>query len=239
MSHPPARIEAFGDAAVLVTLGGALDAGLNGRARGLATAVEARRSAGARVGRAVAAHGGVLVPFDPLELAPSDARALLADLVAAIGAAAGGPEAGTGAAEAGTEDPGTGTFRLHEIPVRYGGEDGPDLDATADLLGLTSRELVEVHAGTTYEVLFLGFAPGFGYLGPLPGTLEAPRLEAPRPRVAAGSVAIAGRQTAVYPFALPGGWRLIGRTETQVWDVRRDPPAVFAPGDRVRFIPLP
>lgn len=228
MSDEPARIEAFGDAAVLVTLGGTPDTGPHRRARALAGAVEARRAGGVRVGRAVAAQTGVLVPFDPLELDARDARALVADLLAAI-------EEG---AEAGTEHPAADPVRLHEIPVRYGGEDGPDLEATADLLGLTPRELVEVHAGSTYEVLFLGFAPGFGYLGPLPEALQAPRLETPRPRVAAGSVAIAGRQTAVYPFALPGGWRLIGRTDTQVWDVRLDPPALFAPGDRVRFTPI-
>ena len=230
MNDEPARIVAFGDAAVLVTLGGTLDAGLNRRVRAVAAAVEARRSAGARLGRAVAAHAGVLVPFDPLELAPSAARELVAGVVAAADA---------GGAEAGSDDAAAIPLRIHEIPVRYGGAEGPDLDATAALLGLTSAEVVEAHAGTTYEVFFLGFAPGFGYLGPLPEALEAPRLETPRPRVPAGSVSIAGRQTAVYPSARPGGWRLIGRTETRVWDVRRDPPALFAPGDRVRFIPSP
>ena len=87
------------------------------------------------------------------------------------------------------------------------------------------------------DAFFLGFAPGFAYLGPLPASIATPRLDIPRPRVPAGSVAIAGAQTAIYPTETPGGWRLIGRTDARLWDASRAEPALIRPGDRVRFVP--
>jgi KipI family sensor histidine kinase inhibitor len=123
-----------------------------------------------------------------------------------------------------------------EIPVRYGGDDGPDLEGVAGRLGLASDAVVALHAGTTYRVFMLGFAPGFAYLGTLPAELSLPRRTEPRPSVPAGSVAIAARQTGVYPVATPGGWHLIGRTEVTLWDPSAEPPARLAPGDRVRFV---
>ena len=128
--------------------------------------------------------------------------------------------------------------RLVEVPVRYGGADGPDLEDVARLHGLRPSDVVELHASVEYEAFFLGFAPGFAYLGPLPASLVTPRLDVPRPRVPAGSVAIAGAQSAIYPTDTPGGWRLIGRTDLRPWDVARDPPALILPGDRVRFVPV-
>ncbi len=120
-----------------------------------------------------------------------------------------------------------------EIPVVYDGEDIADV---ARMSGLTPREVVELHAGGTYEVGFVGFAPGFGYLTGLDARLHVPRLDSPRTSVPAGSVAIAGPYAAVYPSASPGGWRLLGRTSTAVFDVDRDPPALLRPGFRVRFV---
>jgi KipI family sensor histidine kinase inhibitor len=125
-----------------------------------------------------------------------------------------------------------------ELPTRYGGADGPDLDEVAALHGLSARAVIEFHAGTVYRVAFVGFLPGFAYLGSLPHSLATPRRATPRERVPAGSVGIADRQTGVYPFASPGGWQLIGRTATTVWDPRRDPPALLEPGRRIRFVPL-
>jgi KipI family sensor histidine kinase inhibitor len=124
-----------------------------------------------------------------------------------------------------------------EIPVRYGRADGPDLDAIAELKGMRPSALVELHASTAYRVLFLGFAPGFGYLGPLPETLNVPRRASPRVRVPAGSVAIAGQHTAIYPVESPGGWHVLGRTTAAMWDPRRSPPALLEPGMLVRFVP--
>jgi KipI family sensor histidine kinase inhibitor len=128
--------------------------------------------------------------------------------------------------------------RQHTIAVRYGGHDGPDLERIAAAAGLTRERVIELHAGAEYTVAALGFAPGFAYLDSLPTELRVPRRDSPRPRVPAGSVAIAGGQTAIYPHATPGGWHLIGRTDACLFDPKRTPPNLFSPGDRVRFVPL-
>lgn len=125
--------------------------------------------------------------------------------------------------------------RLQMIPAVYGGEDGPDLPDVAALCGLSEEEVIELHLATELLVLFLGFAPGFAYLGDLPEALRVPRLATPRTRTPAGSVAIAGHMAGIYPAELPGGWRLIGRTTVTLFDPHRDPPALLSPGDRVRF----
>ena len=122
-----------------------------------------------------------------------------------------------------------------EIAVRYGGDDGPDLSDVARSTVLDEGEVVRRHAEQTYTVGFIGFSPGFAYLLGLPAELATPRLETPRTRIPAGSVAIGGAYTGVYPRATPGGWRLIGRTDADLFDPTRDPPALLAPGDRVRF----
>jgi len=124
------------------------------------------------------------------------------------------------------------------LPVRYGGADGPDLDDVARLHGCASADVIARHTAPLYDVVMLGFLPGFPYLSGLPETLHTPRLAVPRALVPAGSVGIGGSQTGVYPCALPGGWRIIGRTETALFDVQADPPALLRPGDRVRFVPL-
>lgn len=126
--------------------------------------------------------------------------------------------------------------RVQTVPVTY---DGPDLAEAATRLGIGTAELIRRHSARTYRVRFLGFAPGFAYLGPLDPGLVLPRRGEPRPRVPAGSVAIAGDQTAVYPFETPGGWHLIGRTPIVPFDTDRDPPSLFAAGDEVRFEPVP
>lgn len=127
--------------------------------------------------------------------------------------------------------------RQRRIPVIYGGEHGPDLADVAELCGLSQAEVIERHAATELRVLFLGFAPGFAYLGELPDELHVPRLATPRTRTPAGSVAIAGSMSGIYPADLPGGWRVIGRTSVVLFDPRGDPPAHLAPGDTVRFDP--
>lgn len=128
--------------------------------------------------------------------------------------------------------------REREIPVHYGGEWGPDLEEAARHCGLTPAELVARHSGGDYRVYFLGFQPGFAYLGGLAPALAVPRRREPRLRVPAGSVGIGGAQTGIYPAASPGGWQLIGRTDLTLFDPRRDEPSYLLPGDRVRFVPL-
>lgn len=128
--------------------------------------------------------------------------------------------------------------RLRTIPIVYGGEHGPDLQATAEILGTSPHELVARHAAAEVGVLFCGFAPGFAYLGELPAELSAPRLATARTRTPAGSVGIAGSMTGIYPADLPGGWRVIGRTPLLLFDPHRDPPSYLGPGDTVRWRPV-
>lgn len=118
------------------------------------------------------------------------------------------------------------------VPVHY---DGPDLEAVAEHWGCPPQEVVRRHTATGFVSAFCGFAPGFAYLLGLPPELAVPRLASPRPRVSPGSVALADTWCGIYPSASPGGWRIIGRTDAVLWDVDRDPPALLAPGVRVRF----
>jgi|SRR5215467_13590388 len=125
-----------------------------------------------------------------------------------------------------------------EIPVCYGGEFGPDLDDVAANHGITPERVVKLHSSTTYLVYFLGFVPGFAYLGELPKELVTPRLAAPRKKVPAGSVGIAGNQTGIYPFETPGGWRLLGRTPLSMFRTDRDHLSLLSIGDRVQFVSI-
>ncbi len=120
-----------------------------------------------------------------------------------------------------------------EIPVHY---DGPDLPEVAERLNLTAEEVIRLHSEPVYTVFMIGFQPGFPYLGPLPAALELPRRSTPRLRVPAGSVAIAGQQTGIYPQSSPGGWHLIGHTDFQLFDPATRPPARLQAGGRVRFV---
>lgn len=157
------------------------------------------------------------VVYDPLA---DDGDAVLAAL------AAGWEEA------AGTDAP----TRRVDIPVHYGGGDGPDLELVARHCGLHPDDVVQLHSQARYTVFFVGFQPGFAYLGGLPEALATPRLATPRPSVPAGSVAIGGAQTGVYPQQSPGGWNLIGRTALALFDPARDEPSLLQPGDSVRFV---
>lgn len=121
------------------------------------------------------------------------------------------------------------------IPVCYGGEFGIDLGEVAQQCRIDSERVIELHCAGNYTVAMLGFMPGFPYLRGLHRDLHTPRLDAPRERVPAGSVAIGGAQTGIYPRELPGGWRVIGRTPLTLFDASREPPALLAPGQRVRF----
>lgn len=230
------RIEPFGEGALLVTLGDRLDLVVNARARRLAAVVEAHRAIDPRLGPPVAAAASVLVPFDALLLGSPEAAQVVEELATTAGAESPADEA---VATSGADGAGANGARTPiEIEVHYGGRDGPDLPAVADAHGLRPEDIIELHAGSTWTALFLGFAPGFAYLGPLPPGLATARRATPRERVGAGSVAIGGDQTAVYPFELPGGWQVIGRTEATTWDIARPRPNLLAPGDLVRFVPI-
>lgn len=160
------------------------------------------------------AYTSVLVEFDPRRTTAAGMERMVRDRLAAAG---GEPLPAP---------------RLVQIPVEYG---GPDLEDVARLTGLLPAEVARLHASADYTVCFLGFSPGFPYLSGLPERLAVPRLPSPRKRVPAGSVAIGGAQTGVYPVASPGGWRIIGRTSLRLFHPERDPPVLLAIGDRVRF----
>lgn len=123
-----------------------------------------------------------------------------------------------------------------DIPVRYGGEYGPDLTALAEQKGMSVAELVARHTEPVYTVYFIGFQPGFPYLGGLPPELYSPRHATPRTQVPAGSVGIGGEQTGIYPFASPGGWQLLGRTELPLFDLNNAHPTLLKAGDTLRFV---
>lgn len=127
--------------------------------------------------------------------------------------------------------------RAIEIPVVYGGEAGPDLAHVANHCGMSEKQVVELHASIEYRVWFIGFQPGFPYLGGMPEALTTPRRAEPRISVPAGSVGIGGAQTGIYPLESPGGWNLIGRTDLTLFNSRLAEPSLLRPGDTLRFIP--
>jgi len=129
--------------------------------------------------------------------------------------------------------------RRIEIPVVYGGDGGPDLADVARHAGLSEKQVVEKHSQVDYVVYFIGFQPGFPYLGGLAPELATPRRAEPRLSVPAGSVGIGGSQTGIYPLPTPGGWQIIGHTPLALFNPQKNPPGLLAPGDTVRFVPQP
>jgi KipI family sensor histidine kinase inhibitor len=166
------------------------------------------------------AYCSVLIKFDALKLRHDELEAILRPYLDRL------------------EDVYLPEPRQVEIPVCYGGEYGPDLSDVSAMRGMTPAQAIELHASATYRVYFLGFAPGFAYLGELPHALVTPRLAKPRRSVPPGSVGIAGSQTGVYPFATPGGWRLLGRTPIAMFRPDRNAMSLLSVGDRVRFTPI-
>ena len=206
------RVWPLGDAALLVELGTRIDTALNARCHALAEALEKRSG----VREALAGYSTVTVHYDPDRTSFAAIRSAVTRLLAAK------PRVGP-------------SGRLHRIPVAY---DGPDLAESAELLKISVPELVALHSKPIYRVFMVGFVPGFAYLGPLPPALALPRRRVPRTHVPAGSVAMAGEQTGVYPLPTPGGWHLLGRTQMPMFLPDNDPPSLLRPGDRVKFHPV-
>lgn len=206
---------ALGDAGAVFRLEDRVDPGVSARVRALAALVRAAAVPG--VADVVPAYSSLAVAFSAdAESGEVLARLRAIDLGETLGAA---PLAA----------------RTLTVPVRYGGADGPDLEEAARRSRLTPDEVISRHAAAEYVVALIGFQPGFPYLLGLDPALSTPRREAPRPRVPAGSVAIGGSQTGIYPRPSPGGWHLIGRTGLVLFDPGRRPPSLLLPGDRVRF----
>lgn len=211
------RVIPFGESALLVELGDAFREDEVSWARAIADQWETVL----RYGPAVPAYASVLLRFDPLRVRPAEAEKSANSILSQGLESAARPE----------DQP----HRVIEVPTTY---DGPDLAETAERSRLSIAELVALHSGREYTAYFLGFMPGFAYCGRLDPRIVAPRLERPRERVPAGSVAIADGQTAVYPLGSPGGWRLIGRTDLVMFDPNADDPVRIRAGDRVRFVAL-
>jgi KipI family sensor histidine kinase inhibitor len=211
-------IRAAGDAAVMVDLGDRIDLAVNRRVHGLVRRLYSTLGSRVRL-ELVPGYSNLLIGYDPATLD-------FEDLATAVREAGLDLEADFLAG------------RRFVLPVAYGDELGPDLDTVAALHGLTPAGVVALHAGRDYPIFCMGFAPGFPFLGELPENLHTPLLETPRPSVPAGSVAIGGRQTGVYPASMPGGWRLIGRTPMRLFDAAADPPVPYGPGDFIRFEPV-
>lgn len=210
------RILPLGDSVILVRLGDEIDFSVNQCVHALANLIEASSIQG--VIETVPAYATLLVHYDPLAVSFAQVRDFLrGKLSQAEGSAARNPK------------------RI-VVPVRYGGEFGPDLESVARHLHLQVEDVIRLHSGRTYTVFMMGFTPGFPYMGKLDNALVVPRLATPRTRVPAGTVAIAGSQTGIYPVASPGGWQLIGWTPLQLFDPNSDAPFLFAPGDEVKFI---
>ncbi len=175
---------------------------------------------GGRLVDLVPSYTTLMVQFDLLQMSPTEARSCIEQALADVQ-----PDNG-------------GAGRHHEIPVWYDPSVGPELALLAQRSGKSLAEVIRLHSEREYQVFALGFAPGFAFMGLVDECLAAPRLATPRKRVAAGSVGIAERQTAAYPAVSPGGWNLIGRTPSALFDRDRDGYSLLQPGDRVRFMPV-
>ena len=220
----PPRIEPLGDCAALIHCGEIIDATINAQALAIARALEDARLPG--IVDIAPAYASVCVRYEPAAWTGTDVAPSPFDRVA---------ERLRTLVDNAASDAATDTGNI-EIPVTYGGQCGPDLADVAAHTGLSEEEVVARHGAAEYRVAMLGFTPGFAYLLGLDPTLHMPRRATPRTRVPAGSVAIGGAQTGVYPRETPGGWHLIGRTTLHLFDPARDPPALLKPGMRVKFI---
>lgn len=210
-------IAPLGESALLVTLGDRVDRGIAARVHATVAALQSIYIAG--VEEIVPAYASLAVYFDRAATSRDVIEQAVASVVAGAQRVLAPTESG----------------RVIEIPTVYDGED------LAEVARATEKDVdgvVALHASRTYTAYTLGFAPGFAYLGDLDPRLVLPRRSMPRTRVPAGSVAIAGAQTAVYPSATPGGWHLIGTTSLVMFDAQRNPPALLAAGDTVRFVPI-
>ena len=210
------RILPLGDSSLLVQFGKEIDLQINRRVHALGNLVESVSISG--IIETVPAYGTLLVQYDPLVISFTQVRDFLREKISQV------------------EETESRKPRQIEVPVRYGGEYGIDLESVAHHLQLEVEDIIRIHTQRTYTVFMMGFTPGFPYMGKLDDTLVMPRLETPRTHVPAGTVAIAGSQTGIYPIASPGGWQLIGWTPLKLFDPKSDSPFLFLPGDEVKFV---
>ena len=213
--HPKPKIIPLGDSSVLVQFGEEIDLAVNQRVHALGSLVEVSATPG--IIETVPAYATLLVQYDPLAISFTKIKGFLFEKIAQVD-------------ENIFREP-----RRVEVPVRFDGEYGIDLENVARHLHIQVEDVVRLHTQRRYTVFMMGFTPGFPYMGKLDDALIMPRLETPRTRVPAGTVAIAGSQTGIYPIASPGGWQLIGWTPLKLFDTNSETPFLFSPGDEVNF----
>ena len=217
-----ARLLDVGDGAVTIEFGSTVSAALVARVAAFEQAVDAARASGALAGviEAVPTFRSLTVLYNPLLTSRAELDPVLHRLL-------------------GQSQPARLTTPRHwRLPVCYGGSHGADLEAVAGSCGLSPDDVVRLHAATEFTVYMLGFMPGFAFMGGLPEALSVPRRQEPRLRVPAGSVAITGGLTAIYPWESPGGWQLLGRCPVPLFNAAALSPVLLAPGDRVSFEPV-
>ena len=214
--HFKPRITALGDSAVLIQLGEEIDPAVNQRVHALASLIETSSVTG--IVETVPAYATLLVHYDSLVLSFSQIKNHLREIINQV------------------KETTDHTPRLIEVPVQYGGEYGIDLESVASHLRMNVEDVIRVHSEKIYTVYMMGFTPGYPYMGKLDDALIMPRLETPRTRVPAGTVAIAGSQTGIYSIESPGGWNLIGWTPLKLFDPESEAPFLSAPGDEVKFV---
>lgn len=210
------KIVPLGDSSTLIQLGDEIDLEVNQHVHALAQLIEASSING--VIETVPAYATLLVHYDPLVLSFAQIKDHLRVKISQV------------------EETTSRKPRQVEVPVRYDGEFGIDLENVARHLHLSVEDVIRIHSEKIYTVYMMGFTPGYPYMGKLDDALIMPRLETPRTRVAAGTVAIAGSQTGIYSVDSPGGWRLIGWTPLKLFDPESDSPFLFSPGDEVKFV---
>ena len=209
------KIVPLGDSALLIQVGDEIDISTNQRVHALAALINISPLVG--VIETVPAYGTLLVHYDPLVRSFVQIKNYLRERIAQV------------------YDNESRNRKQVEVPVRYGGEYGVNLESVARHCQLQIEDVIRIHSEKTYTVFMMGFTPGFPYIGKLDDAIIMPRLETPRTRVPAGTVAIAGSQTGIYPINSPGGWQLIGWTPLQLFNPASESPCLFSPGDEVKF----
>jgi inhibitor of KinA len=209
----------LGDAAIVIQLGDQISPVINGRIRAIGAYLDEYSFEGFI--EYVPAFTTVTLYYEPWIINYTKLLSLLQEMANEV-----------------LEDQEVPSGRVLEIPVRYGGKWGPDLDFVASHNKISTAEVIAIHTAPEYLVYMIGFAPGFPYLGGMNELISAPRKDTPEMKIAAGSVGIAGKQTGIYPIETPGGWQIIGQSPVKLFDLNRKVPASLKAGDRVRFVAI-
>ena len=215
MLYEKLKFRTMGDRSLLVELGDEISPSVNQRVQELFAAMDMHRIDG--VSELVPSYRSLLVIFDPLNISLADLKRTIRDTDQNLD-------------QAELPEP-----RTIDIPIVYGGEQGPDLESVAQYHHITPQAVIDFHTRPTYRVYMIGFTPGYPYLGEVPDAISTPRRKTPRILVPKGSVGIAKQQTGIYSVDSPGGWQIIGWTPVNLFDPKAQPPSLLMMGDRVRF----